>query len=56
MAGPTNGLVYIYDTILPLRKNKDAPPFPTSYEESSDDVWYEKVHNFKDESIVYENE
>ncbi|EDW26925.1 GL21036 [Drosophila persimilis] len=27
--GPTGGLVYIYDTILPLRKLKQAPPFPT---------------------------
>ncbi|KAH8237492.1 hypothetical protein KR038_008299, partial [Drosophila bunnanda] len=56
VAGPTNGLVYIYDTILPLRKNQEAPPFPTSYEDSSDDVWYDKVHNFKDESIIYEKE
>ncbi|EDV46966.1 uncharacterized protein LOC6550649 [Drosophila erecta] len=57
--GPTGGLVYIYDTILPLRKNKEAPPFPTFYgepQQDGDDVWYEKVHNFKSESITYENE
>ncbi|XP_052849551.1 39S ribosomal protein L3, mitochondrial [Drosophila gunungcola] len=57
--GPTGGLVYIYDTILPLRKNKEAPPFPTFYGElpqSADDIWYEKVHDFKNESITYENE
>nr|XP_016942058.1 39S ribosomal protein L3, mitochondrial [Drosophila suzukii] len=57
--GPTGGLVYIYDTILPLRRNKEAPPFPTFYGETqqgADDIWYEKVHSFKNESITYENE
>ncbi|KAH8373179.1 hypothetical protein KR009_001062 [Drosophila setifemur] len=57
--GSTGGLVYIYDTILPLRKNKEAPPFPTFYgelDQSMDDVWYDQVHNFKDETVTYNNE
>lgn len=61
--GPTNGLVYIYDTILPLRKHKTAPPFPTTFEEElealtgqSNDIWYEEVHNFKDDTITFQPE
>ncbi|TDG42348.1 hypothetical protein AWZ03_011236 [Drosophila navojoa] len=58
--GSTNGLVYIYDTILPLRKPQVAPPMPTLYEQpeddAPDDIWYEQVHNFKDESITYKPE
>ncbi|XP_065363162.1 large ribosomal subunit protein uL3m [Calliphora vicina] len=57
--GSTNGLVYIYDTILPLRKHKTAPPFPTSFEqvtEGPDDIWFDKVHNFKDETITFKPE
>ncbi|ALC49347.1 mRpL3 [Drosophila busckii] len=59
--GSTNGLVYIYDTILPLRKSKDAPPFPTLYEQpdaenAPEDIWYDQVHNFKDETITYKPE
>ncbi|BFG00047.1 39S ribosomal protein L3 mitochondrial [Drosophila madeirensis] len=57
--GPTGGLVYIYDTLLPLRKLKEAPPFPTFYDEvdtTSEDCWYEQMHKFKDETIVYKSE
>lgn len=61
--GSTNGLVYIYDTILPLRKHKTAPPFPTTFEEElealtgpSDDIWYEDVHSFKDDTITFQPE
>ncbi|XP_023302946.2 39S ribosomal protein L3, mitochondrial [Lucilia cuprina] len=57
--GSTNGLVYIYDTILPLRRHKTAPPFPTSFEqitEGPDDIWFDQVHNFKDETITFKPE
>ncbi|XP_068152961.1 large ribosomal subunit protein uL3m [Drosophila tropicalis] len=58
--GSTNGLIYIYDTILPLRKPKEAPPFPTLYEDDAaalpEDIWYDQVHDFKDETITYKTE
>ncbi|XP_013107480.1 large ribosomal subunit protein uL3m [Stomoxys calcitrans] len=57
--GSTNGLVYIYDTILPVRKHKTAPPFPTMFEQATegpDDIWFENVHNFKNESITFQPE
>ncbi|XP_058128067.1 large ribosomal subunit protein uL3 [Anopheles ziemanni] len=61
IAGSTNGIVYIYDTILPLRKHgaKGAPagppPFPTALEPSADpgDVWLEDLHDFRKLSITY---
>ncbi|XP_060663781.1 large ribosomal subunit protein uL3m [Drosophila nasuta] len=59
--GSTNGLVYIYDTILPLRRPQLAPPFPTLYdndakEQLPEDIWHEQVHNFNEESITYKPE
>lgn len=61
--GSTNGLVYIYDTILPLRKPELALPFPTHFEVENanteyveDDIWFENVHNFKDGTITYKQE
>ncbi|XP_049278353.1 50S ribosomal protein L3 [Anopheles funestus] len=62
IAGNTNGIVYIYDTILPLRKpgSKDGPagppPFPTALEPlpaNSGDVWLEDLHDFRKLSITY---
>lgn len=58
IAGETNGLVYIYDTILPLRKPTTSPPFPTSFDDELSDplpenIWYEDVHNFKDPTIHF---
>lgn len=57
--GSTNGLVYIYDTILPLHRHKTAPPFPTNFEqltEGPEDIWFDTVHNFKNETITFEPE
>uniref|UniRef100_D3TM63 Large ribosomal subunit protein uL3m n=1 Tax=Glossina morsitans morsitans TaxID=37546 RepID=D3TM63_GLOMM len=56
--GSTNGLVYIYDSILPLRRHKTAPPFPTVLNdpEECEDVWFEEVHNFKSETITFKPE
>ena len=58
LPGVTNGLVYIYDTVLPLRKPQTPPPFPTHFETEEDlveeDIWLPTVHNFKDGSIVFE--
>ncbi|XP_055616053.1 39S ribosomal protein L3, mitochondrial [Toxorhynchites rutilus septentrionalis] len=61
IAGETNGLIYIYDTILPLRKHKEAPAFPTHYESVNDlhtdeNIWHEDIHSFKDGSIAFREE
>lgn len=61
IAGDTNGLVYIYDTILPLRKYKESPAFPTHFESENDlyadeDMWQEEIHNFKGGSITFKEE
>ncbi|XP_058833862.1 large ribosomal subunit protein uL3m [Topomyia yanbarensis] len=61
IAGETNGLVYIYDTILPLRKYTKAPAFPTHFECENDlyadeDIWHEDIHCFKDSSITLKEE
>lgn len=58
--GETNSLCYIYDTILPLRKPKDPPPFPTTLELEQDEVpeefIYERLHDFREPTIAFEKE
>lgn len=55
--GETNEYVFIYDTMLPLRKTKIAPPFPTNFDEIDesipDDIWDEELHDFKNETILF---
>jgi len=58
--GLTNSVVFIYDTILPLRIPKASPPFPTStleYDESlPDDIWSDELHDFRNPTIFYKPE
>lgn len=61
IAGSTNDFVYVYDTMLPLKRNKTAPPFPTFITENAEgsgveDVWDSELHNFKDPTIFYQPE
>lgn len=64
IAGSTNDFVYVFDTMLPLRRHKTAPPFPTHFEEEQsadgssavEDVWDEELHNFKDATVFYQPE
>lgn len=56
--GNTNGLVYIYDSILPLRRPM-APHFPTFTGNEADlpeDIYAEDVHPFTAPTIFYEPE
>ena len=56
--GDPGGLVYIYDSILPTRKI-DCPYFPTftgNEAELPEDIYDEKVHKMKEQSIFYEAE
>lgn len=58
IAGDPNGLVYIYDTVLPLRKTKE-PHFPTfagNEAELPEDIYADGVHNFSEPTIFYEPE
>lgn len=58
VAGDPNGLVYIYDSILP-RKRPVNPPFPTftgNEAELPDDIFDEQIHQMKEPTIFYEPE
>lgn len=58
--GGTNSKVYIYDTILPMRRCSESPPFPTStseYDESlPEDIWSDELHDFRDPTIFFKPE
>ncbi|XP_013182888.1 large ribosomal subunit protein uL3m [Amyelois transitella] len=55
--GETGALCYLYDTILPLKKLKTAPPFPTH--PPADDLpleyYDEDIHPFEGETISFED-
>ncbi|XP_058063625.1 large ribosomal subunit protein uL3-like [Anopheles bellator] len=61
IAGSTNGLVYVYDTVLPLRKHcakrgpAGQPQFPTALAPMFDeeDIWLDELHDFRKVSITY---
>ncbi|KPI94702.1 PREDICTED: 39S ribosomal protein L3, mitochondrial [Papilio xuthus] len=54
--GETGAVCYLYDTILPLKKLKTAPPFPTH--PASDDLpleyYDESIHPFEGETILFD--
>ncbi|VVD02355.1 unnamed protein product, partial [Leptidea sinapis] len=54
--GETGAMCYIYDTILPLRKLKTSPPFPTQpfVEDLPQEYFDEAVHPFDESTITYE--
>lgn len=56
--GETGAMCYLYDTILPLRKHKSSPPFPTQLITTDLQLEYydESVHQFELPSISYEEE
>lgn len=53
--GETNSIVYIYDTKLPRRRSKLAPPCPTYIPDGElpEDMYDEEVHNFSDPTIMF---
>lgn len=57
--GEVNTLVYVFDTALPLRRQKMSPPVPTflgEIDENAEDDWADDVHNFKDPTITFQTE
>lgn len=56
--GETNGIVYLYDSMILSRKHTSSPPFPTYIEDDgtgtdTNDIWCEEIHNFKDPTILF---
>lgn len=57
VAGETNSFCYIYDTCLPLRKPETPLPYPTAFEESTEEnIWADDMHDFKDPTITFPSE
>lgn len=58
--GETNNYVYVYDTLLPLKKHVAAPYFPTYFPGISppvpEDSYANHVHIWNDPTIEYKPE
>ncbi|EZA59270.1 hypothetical protein DMN91_008490 [Ooceraea biroi] len=59
--GETNNYCYIFDTILPLRRLKTAPSFPTylptiDEQPLPEELYSEDVHSFTDPTIEFKEE
>jgi len=56
--GDCNSLVYIYDSLLPLRRtlNPHFPTFTGNEDELPEDIYAEEVHHFSDPTIMFEPE
>ncbi|XP_055298649.1 39S ribosomal protein L3, mitochondrial [Sitodiplosis mosellana] len=56
--GEHNNFVYIYDTILPLKRNIIQPPFPTRFDDDGGevDVFADGFHDFRNPTIFYEDD
>jgi large subunit ribosomal protein L3 len=59
--GETNSVVYLHDTLLPLKWHKEKGPeafptyFPHLHEDGAlpDDIFHGSVHQFSEPSIAY---
>jgi large subunit ribosomal protein L3 len=59
--GGTNGVVYLHDTILPLKWHKDKGPanfptfMPTQLDENGlpEDIFEDSIHQFAEPSITF---
>lgn len=55
--GEMNNIVYIFDTMLPLKRPLIQPPYPTNVNEViSGDIFAERYHDFRKPTIFYEEE
>lgn len=57
--GETNSLVYVFDTILPLRKPSEAPPFPTAIESNDpliEEIYHPDLHDWRQPTIMFDKE
>ncbi|GBP87001.1 39S ribosomal protein L3, mitochondrial [Eumeta japonica] len=55
--GETGAMCYLFDTVLPLRRHKEPPPFPTHPPSADLPIEYihESVHDFSDPTITFED-
>ncbi|XP_053605779.1 large ribosomal subunit protein uL3m [Plodia interpunctella] len=55
--GETGALCYLYDTMLPSKRLKTAPPFPTqsSLEDLPVEYYDEDIHPFEGETVSFED-
>lgn len=60
IAGETNGMCYVFDTMLPRRRPSIRPPFPTASAaeaaELPENVWDEELHDFRAPTIAFQPE
>lgn len=55
--GEMNNIVYIFDTMLPLKRPLIKPPYPTNLNEvKPGDNFAERYHDFRKPTIFYEEE
>ena len=57
--GETNSMVQIFDTVLPLKKLKEAPSFPTYFpsdEELPEELFVDDLQDFGSPTIMFEDE
>lgn len=55
--GELNNIIYVFDTMLPTKRNIIQPPFPTNMKEIQPlDMYAEKYHDFGNPTIFYEDE
>lgn len=56
--GELNNIVYVFDTMLPLKRSAIQPPFPTNIMNEIDHVnmYAEKYHDFASPTILFEEE
>lgn len=56
--GEHNNIIYIYDTILPMKRSNLHPPFPTRFDDdgSEVDIISDEFHDFRNPTIFYEDE
>lgn len=54
--GETGAMCYLFDTVLPLKKHKTSPPFPTDIPTEDQPLEYldELIHDFNNSSISFE--
>lgn len=52
--GETNSFCYLHDTVLPLRKPETPLPYPTAFEDATEEnIWADDMHDFKESTITY---
>ena len=55
--GELNNIVYVFDTMLPLKRSIIQPPFPTNLKEiQPSDLFAKSIHDYESPTIFFEEE